>query len=127
MMRELASWVLNESSGRSGGSTPDAAVVLLYERLSPVIGSGGFGALMRRATRAVAEKHSALEGMDDGESFEANLEELRNRLGNGTDDPDIVVAELVDELVGTLERMIGTDLTARLLAAGNLNEAGRHG
>lgn len=124
-MRELASRLMDEMSVRQGDD-PVAAVVLLYERLRPVIGPGGFGALMRRATASLSQEHPALKGVTDTASIEAALTELRTGLSQGSEDPGAVVADLVDELLGTLERMIGPELTERLVQAKNLTRAGRH-
>ncbi|NIP83235.1 MAG: hypothetical protein GWM90_30015 [Gemmatimonadetes bacterium] len=130
-MRELASRLLDESAARhaDAGSDPppEAAVLLLYERLRPVIGPGGFAALVRRAAGSLSGRHAALAGMADTESFELAVEKLHAVLGNGADEPAVVVAALVDELVGTLERMIGQELTARLIADTAMEGAGRDG
>lgn len=98
------------------GARQTAAVALLYERLRPVIGPGGFGALMRRATRAVAVRHPAVAAAADVDDFDSALERLRGILGNGVEEPESVVADLLNELIEMLEGMVGPELTERLIA-----------
>lgn len=120
-MHAITRRLIHESRTRSAGERHAdravSAVVLLYDRLSPVIGRGGFNALLRRATRSLGERYDGLRAVASEGELDAILDALGQVRTNGSADADAVVRDLLDELVSTLERMIGPDLTRRLVDA----------
>lgn len=119
-MRELTTRLLEEGRERAPGTgaaaEAEAAVGLLYARLSPVIGAGGMKALIRRVSRSLEDRYGDMSPLVDAEGEEEAKRALRQVLGNGAEQPDALARDLLDEMVGMLERMIGADLTARLVA-----------
>jgi hypothetical protein len=120
-MHDLAVRLLEESrrSVEPGvnGESHAAAVDLLYARLRPVIGPRGFHALFVRAVGAIGDRRPSLATAAACQTVDQGLKELHGALSGpsmGADERSAVVLDVLDSLLGTLERMIGPELTARL-------------
>lgn len=127
-MRELTTRLLAEGRDRASeagaAAEAEATVGLLYARLSPVIGSGGMKALIRRVSRSLEGRYGDMSALLEAEGEEDARRALRQVLGNGADQPEALVRDLIDEMVGMLERMIGSELTARLVARSETKAGG---
>lgn len=120
-MRELTKALIEEAREASvppgGPGAPERAVMVLRERLSPVIGSRGFAALLQRAAVHLGSRYGEMAGSvtEGGAGLDEVLERIARIRGNGSADSDLVVADLVDALISTLEQMIGHELVQRLI------------
>jgi hypothetical protein len=132
-MHELTRRLLDESRtgpppGRDAGG-PERALALLYERLRPVIGRGGFNALLTRATRSLGDEYGELRTVTRDADLDVVVGELERVRTNGATNAEAAVESLLDALLGTLERMIGPDLTERLISftGQEATQGGSHG
>lgn len=134
-MHDLAVRLLEESrrSVEPGinGERHAAAVDLLYARLRPVIGPRGFHALFVRAVGALGDRRPSVATAATCQTVDQGLKELRQALRGpamAAEERNAVVLDVLDSLLGTLERMIGPELTARLAGAPTDTTAGKdHG
>lgn len=113
--RSLATDILEEEG--FGEDAPDAlATVLgaLDDLLRPMIGAGGFGAILGRATVVAAEAHPELGRLPLSGDRVPSTDNLADLLGPLEDAAEACVA-LLAELVTFMGRLIGWRLTLVLL------------
>lgn len=119
-MHPLTDLLLAEGRERATGSSAsdeaEAVLKLVYSRLSPVIGPAGLQALMRRASRSLEDQHGPMGRLADAKGEAEAMAGLHQVIGNGGADSGAFVRDLVNEMLQTLDRMIGSDLTHRLVA-----------
>lgn len=132
-MHDLAVRLLEESrrSVEPGinGERHTAAVDLLYARLRPVIGPRGFHALFVRAVGALGDRRPSVATAATCQTVDQGLKELHQALRGpsmASEERNAVVLDVLDSLLGTLERMIGPELTARLAGSPTETKAGKH-
>ncbi|MFP4623343.1 MAG: hypothetical protein ACLFRX_04110 [Gemmatimonadota bacterium] len=118
-MREIAARLIQESEDRTAEHGPEdrriAALLLLYDRLQPIVGPGGFQALLRQASQSLRGRHGDLGGLVSARDMAGMRAELRRLAETGSAEPDLVVTQLVEAVVRTLEQMIGSELAERLV------------
>jgi hypothetical protein len=118
-VRSLARALL---AGQCPGPGAEAAVEAaervmhrLADRLSPLVGVGGFHLLLQRALKRTRVEHAWLDAVRTDPEVPWRLPGMAEAAREAPEGPNDAVQALLAELIGLLARFLGADMTIRLV------------
>jgi hypothetical protein len=119
-VRSLASALLNGMVASPGVGTQSQAAerVLqgLSERISPLVGSGGFHLLLQRALRRTCAEHPWLDALQIDPGTPWKLPGMAEAARDvPPEEAEAAAQALLAELIGLLARFLGADMAVRMV------------